>query len=403
MWFIGYFLLVAVYYIPVELMDNHIKQSSTVFYKEGTYPSSEGQISSRLDNFSDALMILTATHNDSENEWKAAVNATRYGIKGKNPVEVLLSISAGEKSELHDVAYARYWHGYLIFLKPLLAICNYIQVRYLIMFIQLGLFLWLTSQLTIRNRRLIIPTYLMWIFLNPLATMNSIQFNSILVIIFVFMSLILRFINSWKDNMYMWGLMFLFIGILTSYFDLLTYPLVTLGVPLILWLALNISNHFSKNIQNILLISSFWLIGYGGMWGGKWILGSIITGSNIVVNAFDAISNRTSSVASANQQSISFYDVIEKQLQGSWQPFLFAVLLIFAFLLLYKIVRLKICNANYMLTYALVALYPFFWYFVLKNHSYVHYWFTYRELVITVYALLVFTACIGLKNNIQNR
>ena len=38
----------------------------------------------------------------------------------------------------------------------------------------------------------------------------------------------------------------------------------------------------------------------------------------------------------------------------------------------------------------LIALVPFAWYFVLKNHSSVHYWMTYRNLSVTVMALAAY-------------
>ncbi len=39
-----------------------------------------------------------------------------------------------------------------------------------------------------------------------------------------------------------------------------------------------------------------------------------------------------------------------------------------------------------------IAAYPFVWYAVLKNHSFIHSFFTYRELAITLYAVLAFIA-----------
>lgn len=34
-----------------------------------------------------------------------------------------------------------------------------------------------------------------------------------------------------------------------------------------------------------------------------------------------------------------------------------------------------------------IACYPFFWYIVFRNHSYIHYWFTYREIGISIFAI----------------
>ena len=41
-------------------------------------------------------------------------------------------------------------------------------------------------------------------------------------------------------------------------------------------------------------------------------------------------------------------------------------------------------------TILLIELMPFVWYIVLKNHSQMQCWFTYRNLSITVYAILAF-------------
>ena len=38
--------------------------------------------------------------------------------------------------------------------------------------------------------------------------------------------------------------------------------------------------------------------------------------------------------------------------------------------------------------YFIIAVIPFIWYVVSGRHSYIHYWFIYRELCITVFALL---------------
>ena len=42
----------------------------------------------------------------------------------------------------------------------------------------------------------------------------------------------------------------------------------------------------------------------------------------------------------------------------------------------------------------LVALYPYIWYLVMSNHSQIHYWYTYRAQVLTMFGILVFIASI---------
>lgn len=59
---VGYLLLVMVYCIPTENMEKHVKESVPIFLKEGDYPKITGSTTSQLDNFTDALMLLTASY-----------------------------------------------------------------------------------------------------------------------------------------------------------------------------------------------------------------------------------------------------------------------------------------------------------------------------------------------------
>ena len=62
---------------------------------------------------------------------------------------------------------------------------------------------------------------------------------------------------------------------------------------------------------------------------------------------------------------------------------------VLACLLVYKIFRQKKEKIKFFLPYMIVGAYPFVWYFILKNHSYIHSFFTYREFTIALYACLV--------------
>ena len=42
----------------------------------------------------------------------------------------------------------------------------------------------------------------------------------------------------------------------------------------------------------------------------------------------------------------------------------------------------------------LVALYPYIWYLVMSNHSQIHFWYTYRAQLVTLFGILMFLSCI---------
>ena len=384
---VGYFLLAGVYCLPTERMEKNIEESCDIFYEESDYPRLMEYNNSRLDNYTDGIMLLTASHPRNENIWNAAINAERYSTSDTS-VDTILDVYGNEEvvEDIESTDYARYWHGYLIFLKPLLILFGYAQNREIMMIVQLGLFAVLLVMLSKRNTKLVIPSFIMWIFLNPVTTMISLQFNTVLTITFATMSAII-----WVDekeyikSMYGWGLFFLTVGALTSYFDLLTYPLITLGVPLTLWLVLNFSDRVCLNLQNLFQLSSFWGIGYGGMWALKWIIGSMITGKNVIEDAAQQVVYRTSSVVSDTVVTLSrlFHELQYSARQYTW--ILAMVLLTIYFI--YRAIKIKKLNLNMILCFVIISIYPVAWYLAMKNHSFGHHWFTYRELAISIYAL----------------
>ena len=90
--------------------------------------------------------------------------------------------------------------------------------------------------------------------------------------------------------------MFLLSGVITSYFDLLTYPLLSLTFPLIT-LLLMIRKH-EKIVSNKMIVgmiclnSFFWGIGYGGMFISKWLVATLITGNDVFSIAVNFASAR---------------------------------------------------------------------------------------------------------------
>ena len=97
-------LMVIVHYIPPSLLADNVSLSLSQIAQEGKYP----QLffynnASQLDNFTDKLMIEMNTE------------AAGHGMS--------LAMSNND--------YARYWHGYQVFLRPLLMFFSYAEIRFI--------------------------------------------------------------------------------------------------------------------------------------------------------------------------------------------------------------------------------------------------------------------------------
>lgn len=383
---IGYLLLVLVYSIPTERMQENMKESVAIFESEDNYIRLMKHNNSQLDNYTDGIMLLTASYTGSENIWHAAVNAERYRTAA-TPAETIIGVYGTEESmpELKTTTYARYWHGYLLFLKPLLFLFEYGQIREIMTCTQIMLFSIILLLLSKRKQKMILPFFVFWIFLNPITTMLSLQFNTVLVITFLtILSILLLEERVKAENMFFWEVFFMVVGAITSYFDLLTYPLVTLGVPLVLWVSLYMREKLTVNLKNISVLSVFWGIGYGGLWGAKWLIGDLITGKSVLSDAVGQVVYRTSDKVS--DKVITFSELLHELLSSMRQYTWMLLILLIGIYFIWHIAKTRKVKIKMIITYAVIGLFPLVWFVVLKNHSFGHHWFTYRELAITVFA-----------------
>lgn len=382
----GTFLLLLVNVLPNERMQRHISESTSVMEEEGDYPMlMDGYISSRLDNFTDSIMLVTATNKEDTNFVDRTVNMYRVNYEDKRPSEVLVDYGKGNPDYTVS-GYPRYWHGYQLALKPLLLIFNYQEIRYINMCLQILLIAFVVAIMWKKDMKLYILPYLVTICsLMPASVALSLQFSAVFYLTNISIILLL----VWFESIQVTGntlSFFLSIGMMTSYFDLLTYPLVTCGIPLIVYFILKKEHSIQSDILETVQYGIIWAIGYGGMWAGKWIIGSILLRKNIINDALAAIFNRTSSEDYGRKEAIL------KNMSAMFEtPIKYIFLLLILILVISLIIRMvkdkKIYLKNF--HYVIIAAIPFAWYMVLVNHSCVHFWFTYRELAIFIFAILV--------------
>ena len=163
-----------------------------------------------------------------------------------------------------------------------------------------------------------------------------------------------------------------------------------------------------EGVELLLSTGVSWGSGYGGMFLGKWLVGWLLTGVNVPAEAMHQAVYRMSSQSGIDGSGTSFHAPavwFKNFIIPLHEPFGLCLLLAFLFLA-WKIYRHRkeiILAERKVLCKLLgiVACYPFFWYAVLTNHSYIHNWFTYRELAITVFAVGMLYFVISSEENRQ--
>ena len=384
---LGTLLLFLSYLLPTDRIRSNLARSEDFFAAGVTYPEIiPGYPDTRLDQFTDCLMLLTAATATDESIPYQAMNNARYSIPGMDPEETFVAIFKENSSDLTiNSGYARYWHGYLTVLKPLLTVFSYKQIITLNLMFQLFL---LIAVCAIYSRNgeflLIFPLAGVYLFLNPISISLSIQYSSVWIITLIFL-ILLASIRKPADPRLLVSL-FLLTGAATGYFDLLTYPTITLGIPLA-YLVLSDRSPALKQFREWVACAVSWVAGYGGMWASKWLVAGIFTGKNVLSNALHSAEVR-SSLTGETGKVIHYGDVLLR-LRYTCNSTVVKILLIIA-LLIAIILLLKKYKPDFVRLSGLflISLFPFMWFAVLSNHTYVHYWFTYRTLSIALYCLL---------------
>ena len=398
----GILLMTCVYILPTGRMLTQADRSLPIFENEGTsFCWAPEEKSARLDGFTDAIMLQTAVYAQDENPMKAAMRNDRMEFsEGKlDPAGSLKQYVYGNRSG-YVVDYARYWHGYLLFLKPLLLFFSQSDIRMMNAALQLILAAGVLL-LAFRKRglRLALPMGLALLVLNPVSTALSMQFSSVYYLTLLGL-LIMLLTESWDRS---WGyLVFLFLGIGTAFFDFLTYPACAVGTCLALQALMSRADGKTRLLKTA-GSGAAWAFGYGGMWSGKWLAASLITGNSVMRDAVEQAQYRSGGEVTAAEGGVSatFGTVLGRNLGVLANPaaavIVLALLGLLVWLLVTKRCRFALERAS-LLSLAIAFAVPFVWYFLLRNHSLVHCWMTYRNLSAAVFALSG-GLCFGLKGN----
>ena len=281
---IAIFLLALLFtsLIPSKYIENNVRKSSEILLEDGEKRFFDlGYKTDILFYFTDALMINTAYSIDSTNPYYSFIMARKNYIPGQTIVEheeTMYHVGTSDKykdeyentfqtKELYGLMhgdnitdsydYARYWHGYLAFLRPLLLVfsINGIRIFFIILVILLSAIM---IYLIMRRINLItaIAYTITLIAVNIWIVAKSV--NEITTFLIAIISGI--FILLKKGKFKRPELVFMCIGMVTSYLDLLTTPLITLGYTLPLYILLNLKEENKKLFIKFIKICILWAI-----------------------------------------------------------------------------------------------------------------------------------------------
>lgn len=343
--------------------------------------------------YADTMLLNVIWHYDSSDPLKSIMRSNYYSKT--DPEQMDYSLEEIVENE-GNTQYIRYWHGYSVFIKPLLTIFDLGQINviaYVVMFILNIIFIYKL----IKNKLYdVLFSYILGFILCIYYIVPSCIEYIWCYFIFLIASIIcISLENKNKDI----GYALFLTGMITCYLDFLTNEITTLLVPLIIILTMKYKKIRSNNnrinskfvFRYVFRVCFLWLLGYVLTWLAKWVLASLILNVNAINYVKDSLLYRIGTTRTLKmmilciKKNYSMLLFVNKSFVSDGICFYVPhiVLLIWYFLLDKK----NRTNIIVFIVCVLISIVPYFRFALILNHSSGHFVFTYRDQIITIMSL----------------
>lgn len=301
----------------------------------------------------------------------AAVAVSLRGAMGAP--EALAQALADDNFSAPVYPYFRYWHGYLVPLRLWLTVVDYHTftiVNILLLCLAAVWAVWGVATRLSRKTALLFGVVIL--IAAPWEIGGCLQFLPCFMIMLVGCAAALMWPRL-TDTPLRMALFFFTTGTLTVFFDFLTTPVITLGFPAaLLILRRRKGGCDASPLRSLLLMSVAWGAGYFGLWAAKWGLAAAY-GADIFADITQAISLRAGS-----STGFPKFDALMVPLTVGC-----VILLVGAVVLVYK----GYPSVPTDKALVVIALLPVVWTLITRNHTVVHYYFTWRSFLLSLFCL----------------
>lgn len=384
---VGLLLLCLVYLIPTERIFENASKANSESWKPGEYLI-DGMECTYLNNYTDALMLNTASCKGEGSILNRAMAVYSYAYEENdfNSFRRFCNKEPGYYLQQNS----RYWNGYLVFLKPLLLLFSYQGIRIVCLVVTSVLLVVSFIKMLISSISKFSYAYLVTVIsMIPVTMALDMFYCGVYLILLISMLVLIPFIEKKSAKI---DFVMLTIGAITSFIDLISFPLVTMVFPLILIEVSNSEDQMTKRVGRVISNAWAWVCGYIGLWGLKWILASIIMQENIIGEAAGKILFRTSG-SNISGERVGRFEVLGINLSDYFNIFTIGCIAVFLIVMLILILSKRyvfsgIQNKYILVVLAGIMLFPVIWLMLKANHSFIHHWMTHRELSGSLFAIL---------------
>ena len=342
-------------------------------------------ITYNFDEGSPLTSVIEAKYRSEGEEYK---NRGRYVYDFERLVE--------EKLE-PNTQYIRYWHGSAGILRILLIFMELKEI-FIVNAVILSILLIVLLVLLLKKRAIELAISLIL----GLIMVVGISVPFCLECTWTFYIMIITSILAiiWKDKNERLNILFFITGIITCFLDFLTTELITILVPVLIVLVIQAKEkkitNGKKAIGFIFKSIILWGSAYICMWLAKWIIACIV----LKTNAFKYITWRARKRINGQIVGIAknelWWEAIKRNLLTlypiNFQKRISRLIAIPVGIVILEIILIRKKDLKKLWisgVIVVIGIIPYIRYAIMSNHSYVHYFFTFRSQIVSIMAIIL--------------
>lgn len=385
--------------IPNEKIYDNMLKSAESYRGPGPITFMNGKkVNAVADNYADVVLLNILWNIDSREPVKSSIDTKYYDGEeyGEN-----WGFYAAVNGTPPNTDYTRYWHGSVIFIRPLMLFTDVKGVKTIGFWTVIVLALAVCVILAARRQYFAAAAFALSMICVQIYNVRfSLEYIPMFI---VFLAMCIPFICLEKRGNSILTVLSAVSGAATAFFDFLTVETLSILLPLLLVMIIREQENRLGNLRDNLILtvncSACWGVSYISTFILKWLLASAVTGENKFTSALTSVEVRFGGLVNdmsfikqlflAPAGNISTLFGGESHVDGK-KIAVGLVLTILIFGGIYFIFRRKTANKVIAVLCLIIGLVPYLRFMILNNHSYLHEIFTYRAQAATVLAL--FTA-----------
>ena len=389
-------MLILTSLIPNESIQENMLKSAESYVTPDPFSFENGRKYNAVsDNYADVILQNILWNIKSDDPFVSSLD-TKYYDGGQFGVN--WGNYASIKGEPANTDYTRYWHGSVIFIRPLMLVTDVKGVKLAGALAVLLLALTVCGVLVVKKQYFAAAAFTLSLicvqFYNVRLSLEYLPMANIAML-----SCIGFLCLEKKGNDAMTVLSVIF-GAMTAFFDFLTAETLSILLPMLLvFIVREQENRLGTLRENILIsvkCGGCWAAAYGGTFLVKWTAATLVTGENKFEAALTSAEERLVGAA----EELPFFKQLffaplanlstmfggEERVDGG-KIIIGLILTALVFGGICLLFRRRRRNKSITIICLILGLLPYLRYMVLNNHSYLHEFFTYRAQAATVLAL----------------